>query len=237
MRGRLLVGGALLVVGVAWILDLQGYTVFPGGFGTWWPLIIVTWGIVSLVTWPYWRAGPILIIGVGVLLQAWQLGYLPENTGDYIVPVALVAIAIIILAGAGRRRRWRAQDSRPHDWRHHDARHASPTRSGGREEVAIFSDVRANVDADDYKGGEFTAVFGNLLVDMSRARLAPDGASIKATGVFGSVEVRVPTEWRVEINGTRVFGDLRDDTTHPPAGPVLRVEAAPVFGNVRIANA
>src|SRR5206468_9251950 len=40
VRGRVLVGIVLLVAGVAWLLDLAGYPIFPGGFSTWWPLLV-----------------------------------------------------------------------------------------------------------------------------------------------------------------------------------------------------
>lgn len=107
MRGRIVIGVLLVAIGVAWIMDLQGYEIFPGGFGTWWPSLLILWGIASLITWPYFRSGPIVLITLGGVLQAWRLKLLPENTLAYFLPAFLVLVGLLILvAGRRRRRAW-----------------------------------------------------------------------------------------------------------------------------------
>lgn len=234
MRGRLITGLLLLAIGVAWIADLQGYVVFPGGIGEWWPSLIILWGLVTLLLWRGQSIGwALFLLALGGWLQAWELDLLPADWGRYVVPALLVVIGLAVLAGLARRPRERPQCDEDFGTtrvvRHEQAGETT-------EDVAVFSEVRSEIASPDYRGGEFTAVFGSLRADLRRASLPEAGASVKATGVFGSVELVVPTGWRVELHGTHVFGDMTDRTARPAEGPVLRIEAVPVFGNVRVSN-
>lgn len=231
MRGRLFAALVLVGIAAAWALDLQGITLFPGGIAEWWPSLIILLGLAQLVlSRGSWR-GPAIVILVGVALQVWELELLPDRAWAYVGPAALVALALLLLLPPYR------TDARPAwqgEWR--EAARADYRREhGAGSDAAIFASVHADV-AQEYKGGELTAVFGNLDADFTHARLPPEGAHLKATSVFGGVRIRVPAEWRVEVRGTPVAGKWTNTTRSPAEGPVLRIEATPVFGQVEIAN-
>lgn len=226
MRGRVFVALLLVGIALAWALDVQGYVLFPGGLAEWWPSIIILLGLAQLVlSRGAWR-GPAIVVLVGVALQVWELDVLPPRAWRYLGPVALLVLALVLLLPA---------KSPTPPWTEH-AREDSRRSHGAGSDAAIFSSVRADVPSVEYKGGELTAVFGSLDADFSRAKLPPEGARLKVTSVFGGVRIRVPAEWRVEVHGTPVAGKWTNTTRSPPEGPVLRVEATPVFGNVEIGN-
>lgn len=226
MKGRIVIALVLVVAGVAWALDLQGRTVFPGGFATWWPSILILVGIVGMLVEPRGWRGSFVLVVVGAVLQAWTLGYVDDRWWAYLAPAALILVGILILLppyGSSRAPTRPSESAR---------RESAPL---GPEDVAIFAgrhmDARAG---EEYKGGELTAVFGNLDADLRAAKLPQSGARLKATSVFGGVSIRVPPEWRVEVHGTPVMGRTENRTHGDPSGPKLDVEAVAVFGAVEV---
>lgn len=195
MRRRILAAVVLLAIGFTWLLDMLGQTIFPGGFAVWWPGVLILVGLVHLVTGrPQWRGASILIL-LGGLFLLWTLGYLPRDMWKYAGPIALIVVAVLLLVPHGRA-------DRPGPWR--EEFWSQPRRMGaiGPEDVAVFMEHRLESPAgSEYKGGELTAVFGSLEADFTRATLPAEGARLKATSVFGSVRIRVPPDWRVEVHG------------------------------------
>lgn len=226
MRGRIVLAVILLVVGISGLLNAIGYGVFPGGIGVWWPSILIILGLVQIVAnGKEWRGG-VVLLGLGAILQAWTLDLLPDRWWVYAAPAALIALALLLLLPPYTRA--------PSGWRE-TARTQWRAEHGGQGDLAIFSDHQTRPEGE-WRGGELTSVFGNLRADLTQVKLPPEGASMKATGVFGGVDVRVPPGWRVEMKGVPVFGRVRNETRPPPDGPVLRVEAVGVFGHVDVAN-
>ena len=110
MRGRLVMGLLLLIVGVWWILELAGVDVPPGGLGTWWPSLLIAWGLSRYVVHPRWRLGPLFLIALGALLQADKLGYLPERALAYSIPVFLLLMGLALVLSVRRHRRVHGQE-------------------------------------------------------------------------------------------------------------------------------
>lgn len=227
MKGRIVAAILLLAIGLAWLLEIQGRTIFPGGWSVWWPAILIVVGLAQMAVAPRnWRGGAVLVL-IGAVFQAWTLGYLSDDIWVYAAPVALIVIAILILLPPWRTRTPAAAAGAP--WRE------GPPGKIGPEDVAVFSGHRLDAQGE-YKGGELTAVFGNLDADLRQARLPPEGARMKATSVFGGVHIRVPADWRVEVHGTPVLGRTANLTVTRPDGPKLDIEAVAVFGNVEVTN-
>ena len=97
MRGRLVFGILLVVLGVWWVLDLTGVDVLPGGLGTWWPSLLMLWGLSRYVVHPHWRMAPLFVVALGALLQADQLGYLPQGALVYAIPLLLVLMGVRLI--------------------------------------------------------------------------------------------------------------------------------------------
>lgn len=227
MRGRILLGLLFVLIGLAWLLDVYGYTVFPGGLSVWWPSILVVVGLAKLAASPRWWGGPVGLIVAGGVLQAWRLGYLPGLSWKVVAPIAIILAGLLILFAP---RRWGDERAWEERWR----RDTEPHRIE-REDTVVFASGDRRAPAEEYKGGELTAVFGHLNADLREAKLPAEGAHLKATSVFGGVDIRVPAGWRVEVKGTPVFGKVQNRTT-PGPGPTLQVEAVSVFGDVDVTN-
>ncbi|HZL57903.1 MAG TPA: LiaF domain-containing protein, partial [Bryobacteraceae bacterium] len=157
-------------------------------------------------------------------------------------PLILIAIGVILLLY-----RVRLKDIPWEEWKCANLRIGSNARTrttGNRaDEYAVFSGVRRNVENLNFEGGEMTAVFGSIEVDLRRASISsPEKqATIEANVAFGAIELRIPESWRVALRGNAVFGAYEDKTIppRPDAGsvvPTLVVRGGTAFGAVTVRN-
>lgn len=75
--------------------------------------------------------------------------------------------------------------------------------------------------------------FGNADIDLRRAELPGDKATLRAFVVFGNIDVYVPAGLDVDIGGFSVFGargEAGEEAAHPGA-PLLRIKIHVLFGN------
>lgn len=217
---RHIMGILLVGVGVGFLLDAMGVWDFGGMISRYWPLAIIALGLQQLVAGRCSRASALTLIGLGLGLQAWRLGFLGGIRWSYVWPVG------IILAGL-----W-------YLWGRRETEDGKPTPLGSEvSESAIFSSVEASSDARPFRGGRVSALFGGVAMDLRGAVLAPEGARLQADATFGTVELRVPREWRVSIRGTPVLGSLENKGGDAPQeGPLLEVDASAVCGTVEISR-
>jgi hypothetical protein len=118
---------------------------------------------------------------------------------------------------------------------------SSPARVGGsptsREAKAVFGGVARRGQWVMPRWYRVTAVFGGVDLDLRQAQLEEREVTIDAKAVFGGVNVVVPEDITVVIDGSGVFGGFGGDAedVQPPAGaPVLRVVGKAVFGGVAV---
>ncbi|WP_298326443.1 DUF1707 domain-containing protein [Haloactinopolyspora sp.] len=110
-------------------------------------------------------------------------------------------------------------------------------RPARREGKAVFSGLLRRgqwVVPSDYR---VKAVFGGVELDLREAQLETREVHIRAKAVFGGVNIIVPDDIRVDVDGDGVFGGFADNasTRQPPSqAPVLRVSGKAVFGGVNV---
>jgi hypothetical protein len=64
------------------------------------------------------------------------------------------------------------------------------------------------------------SVFGNVEIDLTKARVGPGTSRIEVRAIFGNVEIMVPPELRVECDGTGVLANFEANTKgQPPLSP------------------
>jgi predicted membrane protein len=167
----------------------------------------------------------IAIIGALWLAENLQLFYI--NFG-YVWPLLLIAFGLSML--------WRGMDRR---------RIAAGKPAGGTDSTVtsfvMFSGSRRRIDSEDFQGGQLTAMFGGIELDLRRAHIKQDKAVLDATAMFGGIEITVPDEWTVSVTGMGIFGGF-EDKTHPPklapgvAPQNLEVTGTAMFGGVSVRN-
>jgi hypothetical protein len=97
---------------------------------------------------------------------------------------------------------------------------------------AIFSESKSGTDAQDFSGGQASAIFGAARFDLRNASMTVDEARIDANVVFGEVEIRVPETWSVINRATVLFAGVNDKTIHPRIDPNVKTPRLVVTGSV-----
>lgn len=225
--GRILVGLVLITLGVLLGLERSGAI---GDFNVWslWPLVIVAFGVSMLLSDRATRIGGLIVTGVGVVLLGQSLGLFSGNVWGIFAALVLVGLGLLILLGRDL----------PFVEVIHSSDHAGGEASG--EDWVSLSTVFGDRDvasaATAFRGGTMTVVFGDIDLDLSRARLAPEGAAIDVTSLFGDADIVVPPGWDVRVQRTEILGDVKDRTTPPadPAGPRLTIRATAILGDVEV---
>ena len=91
-----------------------------------------------------------------------------------------------------------------------------------------------NFDGQVFDGCELTAIFGGVECDLRRAIIEKD-CHIRATAIFGGIDIRVPRGVNVKVSSTNIFGGTDDECDRDPSSDVtIYVEAVSIFGGVDI---
>ena len=100
------------------------------------------------------------------------------------------------------------------------------------ELVASFAPLEYHSTSTAFRGGKVTTWFGGGVVDLRKAVLDPDGATLEVNALFGGGNLVVPEDWNVEtrIIGIGGAGDGRAKLERSPDAPTLRVEGQALFG-------
>lgn len=205
--------GTLLLLGQFGILDAGKYLRL-------WPVIMIVIGVSGLLQ----PGGKGKIVGsgmltlIGTLLLLVKLDYLTWNRAW---PVAILGLGILMVIEALRPATYVA--SRDLDAYAH----------------SVFSAVEKNIVARDFKEASADAVFGSVELDFTHADMASDKAYLNVNAVFGSIEVRTPSDWAVLVEANAVFGSCENKARPPlpsatPKTLIIRGDA--VFGSIEVKN-
>jgi hypothetical protein len=222
-RARWFFGVLLIAVGVVFLLDTTGVVALGDIPATYWPLLLVGWGIWALVRGRGRSLPGLLVLLLGMAFQAERLDLLEPGWPGRYWPAILIVVGLALLLEAllpdGRRRRGHA-------------------RSEDRvDAVAILSGRKEQVRSSAWRGGRITAIMGGVEVDLLDATPVADGAILDVTAVMGGVDLRVPEGWRITITGTPLLGGFDDKTRGGSVdGPSLEIRGAAIMGGVDIKN-
>ncbi|MGH2663356.1 MAG: LiaF domain-containing protein [Actinomycetota bacterium] len=180
--------------------------------------------LVQLAEQPRSAFGPGIVIAAGVVVLLFTTDVLEGNVFTIIWPLLLIVVGIAILFRHGRGR--------------------GPGVGNSSEDVvrssAVFGGSEIASHSQRFRGGSLTAVFGGVTLDLRQARLAPEGATLSVTAVFGGVDVIVPKDWRARLQGTPIFGGYDDKTEADgppdPGAPQLTVDILALFGGLDLKN-
>jgi hypothetical protein len=101
---------------------------------------------------------------------------------------------------------------------------------------ATLSGISLKNDSQEFAGGEINAVMGAVEIDLRQAAIAGE-AVLHLSVIMGGVEIKVPRDWSVSINGSPTLGGIEDKTIPPMTpGKRLVIEGSVVMGGVEIRN-
>lgn len=221
---KILLGLILVALGVILGLNVMGITHIDLLFDGWWTLFIIVPCFVGLFS-PGDKTGNLigLLVGVFLLLCA-------QDVLDYAMlwklalPVIVVLIGLRMIFGSFR------DPQREKVIRDLEAS-GKPLKNG----FAAFSGTSLNFNGEPFEGAELTAVFGGVKCDLRGAVMNSD-VVIKASAVFGGIDLIVPEGVEAKVQSLSIFGGVSNKHPQPTAQSLVTVyvDATCVFGGMDI---
>jgi len=232
-RSRVVFGAFIIVVGLFALLDnlhlFDSHLVQP-----FWPLVFVALGALKLSQARHPNhfvfGGALVVVGAGMTLQ--NLGLLHFQMRD-LWPVVLILVGLnVVTRGYG----YRASGSMGGRIGRRGQRDERFEHGARIDASALMSGIVLKNDSQEFAGGEINAVMGAVEIDLRQAAIATE-AVLHLSIVMGGVEIKVPREWSVSINGSPMLGGIEDKTVPPMTpGKRLVIEGSVIMGGVEISN-
>lgn len=213
-------GIAIIAVGILWGLNKSNIIDFTIFFPGWWTLFIIVPSAIGLFKDRDKTASAIfLVIGIFLLINA-NVDLKPIKV--LILPAIVVLIGIYIIVKNIKNNKEQPQFEQ------------AIVNPNYQEYTATFAEQKYVFD-QQFLGGKFSATFGSINIDLSRAYIQP-GTLIDARANFGEVEITVPQNIRVVIKSHGFFGGTSDKSNKnlPFDAPTLYVDSSCLFGGVNI---
>ncbi len=220
--GSIILGLAVLAAGL--LLTLDNFDIVDAErYFDYWPVILILVGL-SHITRPAVarRVGSGLIwIAVGATLLLDNLGFISFDVWE-LWPLLLVVAGLSMLTRGFRRgRRRRLEDS-------------SSTFSAT---AVMGADIR-RITAEDFQGGDMTAVMGGCEVDLRGCGSLGGPAEIDCFAMWGGIEIWVPDDWEVQMNVTALLAGSEDKTrsTGGAGCKVLVIRGTALMAGIEVKN-
>ncbi len=221
-QGRIFWGILLIALGVLFLLDQMDKLDFGDLVGRYWPVIFILIGISILLSNNFKNAGSgVFFILFGTFFLLLRLRIFERAVWHYLWPLAIIGVGLWILL-------------RP-VW--HPDRKAIGAMTADELNISqIFSGSVRKIESQSFKGGKADVVFGSAEIDLRAAGLAGGRATLVLSAVFGSIEVFVPRDWQVVLEGTPVLGSIETRKRAADVAPTqtLEIKGSAVFGSIEV---
>jgi predicted membrane protein len=214
-KKRILVG--LLVMAVGALLLMRSFGVYEDFINEYifrWEMILITIGVISILTHENAGPGSIMIL-VGGGLYARNYLNMPHNISFW----QLFLAGIFILAGV-------FMIFKRKDLSHCEKKNGTTMSDNDSiDEVAVFGGGDKTIITNSFRGGKILAVFGGSNFNLTRAKLAPGKNYIDVLAVFGGLKLIVPEDWNIKISAISIFGGFSDKHRIQPPDASIEPES------------
>lgn len=94
---HLLPGVILIALGMLFLADKFNLIQFTWVFRTWWPTLLIGFGVLQLINRPNRPVGGLILLTLGVIFQIDRLDYFPWWSMHRLWPVILIVIGVALL--------------------------------------------------------------------------------------------------------------------------------------------
>ena len=182
-------GIVLIVVGILFLGRNMNWWNFSIFFEGWWTLFLIVPSIISLVR-KESMGTSFLILVLGVLMLLASQEVIEWSTiWKVFLPIIIMVVGLSIIFGNRKVK-------------------TKKVKGNAKEYVAIFSGVDEMIGKieSDFK---VTSVFGGIELDMRDVTLDSD-LVIDCFTLFGGIDIRLPKDVKVEVNGLPIFGGVEN---------------------------
>ncbi|MGA9117340.1 MAG: DUF5668 domain-containing protein [Bacteroidota bacterium] len=220
---QMVFGVIVLLAGLLFLLD--NFDVLSADeYLKYWPALLLAYGLFRLLQ-PGDLPGKffgLLAAALGGLLLLDMSGVIVFEVWDF-WPILLILMGLSLVFRAARRA----------------APAAAPAGGDGSVKgFVVMGGWKRSYGAEDFRGGELTAVMGGCELDLRQARMKGAEAVLDVFALWGGIEIKVPQDWTVAVEGVPLLGGFDDKTLPPRENPRGRlvIKGFVVMGGVEITN-
>ena len=190
-------------------------------FDGWWTLFIIVPSFIGLFDDEDKTGNFIgLIIGIALLLGANNIISF-ELIGKLAIPVIFVLIGVSIIFKETIKSNVKEKIEKAN-------------KDDLEPITATFGGQKVIKDGEAFKGANLDAVFGAVTLDLRQA-IIENEAVIKASAIFGGLEIMVPQDVKVKIKSTPIFGGVSNKSvSNKDSKKTIYIDAFCMFGGVDI---
>lgn len=222
---RFVLGLGIILIGILFLLGNLDI-INPHDYLQLWPALLVIIGIAYLIQ---SQNGPgrvwgIILTFIGAALLLDRLYFIHFSLWDY-WPLIIIFVGVMMIVRGT----------------HHHRDISSPIAESSDansyiKAIAILAGFKRKNNSQDFKGGELTAIMGGLEIDLRDASIKGE-AIIDIFAMMGGVEIRVPEDWLIIIEGFPFMGGFEDKTRAPKESTKrLVIKGTAIMGGVEIKN-
>ncbi len=224
-EGLPLIGVFFIGLGLVFLLDRLN--IIPHE----WRNLIISWqallifiGFINVFR-NHARFPGIILILIGTAFILPDIVHIPFSATQLIWPVVLIVVGLAIL--------FKARNIKPPLV--FNSNQDSNSISEKIDEVAIFGGGKRIITTHNLKGGNITAIFGGLEIDLSDAEIQDEVIVLEVAAIFGGATLIVKPEWDVQIQVASILGGFSDKrkvykNENKEGAKRLIIKGAAIFG-------
>ena len=224
---RIFIGLIIIGIGVGYLGNALWNWNFEIFFDGWWTLFLILPALYIMIKWKI-NLFCLLVFAAGVLLLLNAQQLLTAGFWAIFLPVVAIIFGLYIIFGRALRRKLKSFDSLVRN------KHLSGDPSSCPQYLAVFGSSRVKNVSPNFIGGEATAVFGGISLDLHSAAINQN-TTLEANAIFGGIEIFAPENVKVELTGLPIFGKFSDKgLRRSDAQNTLRINCFTAFGGITI---
>ena len=157
----------------------------------------------------------LILIGISSLLGLYLF--------KFIFAVIVISIGIRLMTRGSKKRSWNLSKQ-------------TTSSEDFINEVLIFSPINKIIKSENLREGKVVMVFAGGQIDLREAKTSQKEINIEFVCIFGGVKIMIPKNWRVNTQGTAIFGGYDKKTDEVNADVVVNLRGSIIFGGIEITN-
>ena len=232
--GQILIGVIVIAVGCLFLLENLGildvdYTL------QFWPVILILAGALKLS-----QSGNKNGKAVGGIMMAFGVALILRSSGLFYIswramaPLLLIGLGLVVIFKSNERRHPRVSLDKRDDMQ--------GTGAADDDSVvnvtALLGGIERRITTGNFRGGEVTAIMGGCQLDLRHASMqAPGEAVLNVFTLCGGVEIKVPDDWTVSLQGMPLLGAFTEKTIpNKDASKRLIIRGYAIMGGLEVRN-
>lgn len=227
---QIVVGIAVIAIGFLFLFDNLGWLHLDMGV-QFWPIVLIAAGVLK-ITQSRSRHGTavggfLLVFGGVMLLNGFGL----LNVGwNVLAPMLMIGAGLLLVLRSAARQPPRDKAAAA------DGRDVDPAQENTVNTTTVLGAYRRRMATQSFGGGDITVIMAGCDLDLRQASI--DGVAVLTVfALMGGINIKVPTDWTVELEGVPILGGFEDSTLRPrDAGKRLVVRGYAIMGGLDLRN-